>query len=280
MKHSTLTDTIGEALPVAAQVEFAPPASVSVETVLSVKHWTDSLFSFRLTRPASFRFRSGEFVMLGLMNGPKPILRAYSIASPAWDEEIEFYSIKVPDGPLTSRLQLIQPGDKVLLGKKPTGTLVHDALTPAKRLYLLSTGTGIAPFASLVRDPETYERFDEVILTHTCRTVAELAYGEEIVRVAKSDPLVGEFATEKLRLFNGATREDYTHTARITTLIENGKLFEALGVPAFSPETDRVMICGSKKVLEDLKALSEKAGLVEGSNTAPGAFVIERAFVG
>jgi ferredoxin--NADP+ reductase len=279
MKHSTLTDTIGEALPVAAP-EFAPPSSVSVETVLSVKHWTDSLFSFRLTRPASFRFRSGEFVMVGLMNGPKPILRAYSIASPAWDEELEFYSIKVPDGPLTSRLQLIQPGDKVLLGRKPTGTLVHDALTPAKRLYLLSTGTGIAPFASVVRDPETYERFEEVILVHTCRTVSELAYGEDIVNIAKADPLVGELASEKLRLFNSATREDHVHTGRITTLIENGKLFEALGVPPLSRETDRVMICGSKQVLEDLKVLSEKAGLVEGSNAAPGEFVIERAFVG
>jgi ferredoxin--NADP+ reductase len=275
MKHSTLTDTIGEAPPVAA-----PPASVSVETVLSVTHWTDSLFSFRITRPASFRFRSGEFVMLGLMNGAKPILRAYSIASPAWDDELEFYSIKVPDGPLTSRLQLIQPGDTVLLGKKPTGTLVHDALTPAKRLYLLSTGTGIAPFASLVRDPETYERFDEVILAHTCRTVAELAYGEETVRSAKADPLVGDLAREKLRLFNSATRENYAHTCRITSLIGTGAFFEALGLPAFSPETDRVMICGSKLVLEDLKALSEKAGLVEGSNAAPGSFVIERAFVG
>ncbi len=276
MKYSTLTESFGESLPAAAP----PPANVTVETVLSVRHWTSSLFSFRLTRPQSLRFRSGEFIMVGLMNGSKPILRAYSIASPAWDDELEFYSIKVPDGPLTSRLQLIQPGDRVLLGRKPTGTLVHDALIPGERLYLLSTGTGIAPFASLVRDPETYERFERVILVHTCRTVADLAYGREVVEAAKADPLVGELAQERLQLFNTLTREAFEHTGRITTLMETGALYKALGAPPLSPATDRVMICGSKQVIEDVKALVEKAGLTEGSNAAPGQFVVERAFVG
>lgn len=276
MKHSTLTDSLGEALPAAAQ----PPANVTVETVLSVRHWTSSLFSFRLTRPQSLRFRSGEFIMVGLMNGSKPILRAYSIASPAWDDELEFYSIKVADGPLTSRLQLIQPGDRVLLGRKPTGTLVHDALIPGERLYLLSTGTGIAPFASLVRDPETYERFERVILVHTCRTAADLAYGQAVVEAAKSDPLVGELAQMRLQLFNTLTREAFEYTGRITTLMETGALYQALGAPPPSPTTDRVMICGSKQVIEDVKALVEKAGLTEGSNAAPGQFVVERAFVG
>lgn len=276
MKHSTLTETLGEALPVAPQ----PPANVSVETVLSVRHWTPSLFSFRLTRPQSLRFRSGEFVMVGLMAQPKPILRAYSIASPAWDDELEFYSIKVPDGPLTSRLQLIRPGDPVLLGRKPTGTLVHDALTPGARLYLLSTGTGIAPFASLVRDPETYERFERVILVHTCRTAADLAYGQAVVEAAKADPLVGEVARERLQLFNTLTREAFAQTGRITTLMETGALYQALGAPPLSPASDRVMICGSKLVIEDVKALVETAGLAEGSNAAPGQFVVERAFVG
>lgn len=276
MKHSTLTESLGEALPAAAQ----PPANVSVETVLSVRHWTSSLFSFRLTRPQSMRFRSGEFVMVGLMNGSRPILRAYSIASPAWDDELEFYSIKVSDGPLTSRLQLIQPGDRVLLGRKPTGTLVHDALVPGERLFLLSTGTGIAPFASLVRDPETYERFERVILVHTCRTAADLAYGQAVVAAAMSDPLVGELAQERLQLFNTLTREAYEHTGRITTLMETGALYQALSAPPLSPATDRVMICGSKQVIEDVKALVAKAGLSEGSNAAPGQFVVERAFVG
>lgn len=256
------------------------PNAPTEETVLSVHHYTDRLFKFRITRPPTFRFRSGEFVMIGLPreNG-KPLLRAYSIASPAWDEELEFFSIKVPDGPLTSRLQKIEPGDKVLLGKKPTGTLVHDALTPAKRLYMFSTGTGIAPFASLMRDPETYQKFDEVILTHTCREVAELAYGEELAAALPDDPLCDEHA-HKFRLYNSVTRESYARQGRITDLMTTGKLFQDLGVPPLNRETDRVMICGSQDMLADTKALCEKAGLVEGSNASPADFVIEKAFAG
>src|SRR5690606_18223143 len=213
------------------------------ERVVSVKHYTDRLFAFRITRPQSFRFRTGEFVMIGLPNAAKPIFRAYSIASPSWDEELEFFSIKVPDGPLTQHLQKIRPGDTVLMRQKSTGTLVLDALTPGKRLWMISTGTGIAPFASLTRDPETYEKFEEVILTHTCRDVAELAYGEELARSLAEDPLIGEFVEGRFRHYATTTREPYPHMGRITTLIENGKLFADLGVPAFDPAVDRVMIC-------------------------------------
>ncbi len=258
---------------------FEVPNGVFAEEVLSVQHYTDRLFKFRLTRPASFRFRSGEFVMIGLP-GPKPVWRAYSIASPAWDEEVEFYSIKVPDGPLTSELQKIQPGDTVWMRKKPTGTLVLDALVPGKRLYMFSTGTGIAPFASLIRDPETYEKFDEVILTHTCRDVAELKYGEDLVEATKNDPLVGEFAAPKLKHFTSVTREEFPRKGRITDLMRTGKLFEMLGVPPIAPETDRGMICGSMAMLKDTKALLEEAGLTEGANNKPAEFVVERAFVG
>lgn len=255
------------------------PGSVHVVDVVAVKHWTDRLFSFRVTRPSSFRFRSGEFVMIGLMqdNG-KPLLRAYSVASPSWDEELDFFSIKVADGPLTSRLQKIEVGDQILMGKKPTGTLVLDALLPGKRLYLLSTGTGIAPFASVIRDPDVYERFDEVILVHGCREVAELAYGIDLVKQTMDDPLVGEMVQGHLIHYTTTTREDHVHTGRITTLIENGKLFEDLGVPRLNPETDRVMICGSMAMLQDLKALCIKHDLTEGANSMPGQFVIEKAF--
>ena len=251
------------------------------ETVLSVKHYTDRLFAFRITRPSGFRFRSGEFIMIGLYkdNG-KPLLRAYSVASPAWDEELEFYSIKVPDGPLTSRLCDIKPGDKVLLGRKPTGTLVHDALVPGKRLYMFSTGTGIAPFASVIRDPETYEKFEQVILCHTCREVAELQYGKDLVASIRSHEFLGEMVEGKLVHFTSVTREDYPIKGRITDLMESGKLYEELGVPPLNPETDRVMICGSMDMLQDTKELCEKAGLIEGSNAAPAQFVIEKAFVG
>ncbi|MEL7481929.1 MAG: ferredoxin--NADP reductase [Pseudomonadota bacterium] len=257
------------------------PNAPTAQKVLSVKHYTDRLFAFRIERPASFRFRSGEFVMIGLpKEDGRPLLRAYSVASPAWDEELEFYSIKVPDGPLTSRLQNIQPGDEVLLGKKPTGTLVLDALVGGKRLYMFSTGTGFAPFASLIRDPETYSRFDEVIVTHTCREVAELQYGFETVEAAKNDPLVGEEASKQLRHFTSCTRETYEQGGRITTLIDTGELFEKLGVPALNPETDRAMICGSMEMINDTKQRLLDAGLVEGSNSAPAQFVIEKAFAG
>ena len=263
----------------AAAQEFECPASAFAETVLSVKHYTDRLFKFRLSRPASFRFRSGEFVMIGLP-GEKPVWRAYSIASPSWDEELEFYSIKVPDGPLTSELQKIQVGDTVWFRKKPTGTLVLDALIPGKRLWMFSTGTGIAPFASVIRDPETYEKFEDVILLHTCRDAAELTYGQELVEATRGDELVGEEASKKLRLFSSTTRETTDVMGRQTDLMASGKLFEMLGVPPINPEEDRGMICGSMAMLKDTKAALEGYGLTEGANNRPAEFVVERAFVG
>ena len=255
------------------------PAGVYAETVTEVQHYTDRLFRFSITRPAAFRFRSGEFVMIGLPNAERPVYRAYSIASPSWDEEIEFYSIKVPGGPLTEHLQRIQPGDTVLMRKKPTGTLVLDALLPGKRVYMFSTGTGIAPFASLIRDSETYEKFDEVILTHTCREVAELAYGQELVKNLMEDPLVGDLARGRLRHYPTVTREPFPVMGRITDLMASGQLFADLGVPPISPDEDRGMICGSMAMLRDTKDMLEGFGLVEGSNAQPGSFVVERAFV-
>ncbi|MDP3895876.1 MAG: ferredoxin--NADP reductase [Mesorhizobium sp.] len=264
----------------ARALPFPIPANVYAERVVSVTHYTDRLFSFRITRPQSFRFRSGEFVMIGLPNAEKPVFRAYSIASPAWDDELEFFSIKVPDGPLTSELQKIAPGDVVLLRQKSTGTLVLDALTPGKRLFLIGTGTGLAPFASLVRDPETYEKFDQVILTNTCRDAAELAYGNELFSAACDDPLIGELTGGRLTYYASTTRQETAHMGRITTLIESGKLFTDLGIAPFDPATDRVMICGSMDMIRDVKALVEAAGFKEGSNSAPAEFVVERAFVG
>jgi ferredoxin/flavodoxin---NADP+ reductase len=262
----------------------APPSKMHLpdaQIVTAVRHYTDRLFSFRVTRPKSLRFRSGEFVMIGLMgdNG-KPLLRAYSIASPSWDEELEFYSIKVQDGPLTSKLQHIQPGDEIILRPKPVGTLVHDALLPGKRIFFFATGTGFAPFASLIRDPDTYERYDEVIITHTCRDVAELTYGRELVEGLAEDPLIGELVAGKLRYYPTTTRETSPKMGRITTLIENGELFANLGVPPLNPATDRAMVCGSLAFNLDIKALLENAGLREGANSEPKEFVIEKAFVG
>jgi ferredoxin/flavodoxin---NADP+ reductase len=262
----------------------APPSKMHLpdaQIVTAVRHYTDRLFSFRVTRPKSLRFRSGEFVMIGLMgdNG-KPLLRAYSIASPSWDEELEFYSIKVQDGPLTSKLQHIQPGDEIILRPKPVGTLVHDALLPGKRIFFFATGTGFAPFASLLRDPDTYERYDEVIITHTCRDVAELTYGRELVEGLAEDPLIGELVAGKLRYYPTTTRETSPKMGRITTLIENGELFANLGVPPLNPATDRAMVCGSLAFNLDIKALLENAGLREGANSEPKEFVIEKAFVG
>ena len=275
-----MPEPVPAATPVAKNAISAKPGPFTVETVLAVKHFTDRLFSFRITRPASFRFRSGEFVMIGLpKEDGKPLLRAYSIASPFWDEALDFYSIKVVDGPLTSRLQHIQPGDEVLLGRKPTGTLVLDALKPGKRLYMISTGTGIAPFASLIRDPETYEKFDEVILTHTCRQLDELTYGEELVAATKQDELIGEMAAEKLVHFTSVTRDDGPVKGRVTDMIRSGELATRLGVPALDPAVDRVMICGSEGLLKDVKQICLDAKFIEGSNAAPADFVIEKAFV-
>ncbi|WP_159591415.1 ferredoxin--NADP reductase [Chelativorans xinjiangense] len=261
-------------------ITAAAPAGTHTLGVLNVHHYTDGLFRFRTTRPASFRFRSGEFVMIGLMVDGKPLFRAYSIASPSWDEELEFFSIKVPDGPLTSRLQKIEPGDEILVRQKATGTLVNDALVPGRRLYMLSTGTGIAPFASLIRDPETYEKFDQVILTHTCREAAELRYGLDLVEGIRGDEMLGElFDPGRLIHYATATRETYRRQGRITDLIRSGRLFADLGVPAFDPTVDRAMICGSIDMLRETKVLLEEAGLGEGSNSRPAEFVIERAFV-
>jgi ferredoxin--NADP+ reductase len=221
----------------------ATPATLpDAQTVTEVEHYTDSLFRFRVTRPPSLRFRSGEFVMIGLMSDPdpvtgkqKPLLRAYSIASPAWDETLQFYSIKVTDGPLTSKLQHIQPGDQVILRPKPVGTLVHDALTPAKRIWFFSTGTGIAPFASLLREPETYERFEQVILTHSCRDVAELKFGQELIEATKDDMLVGEEAQSKLIYYPTTTRETSTKMGRITTLLEDGSCSQTWALQISTP---------------------------------------------
>jgi len=258
---------------------FPVPANVYVETVVSVRHYTDRLFAFRVTRPQALRFRSGEFIMLGLPNAERPVFRAYSIASPAWDDELEFFSIKVPDGPLTSELQKIKPGDAILLRQKTTGTLVLDALTPGRRLFMISTGTGIAPFASLLRDPDTYEKFEQVYVTHTCRDRAELVYGQELVANLADDPLIGEFTQGRVTLYSTTTREETERMGRITTLIESGRFFADLGIEPFDPASDRIMICGSMNMLKDVKALAEKYGFTEGSVSAPGAFVVERAFV-
>ena len=251
------------------------------QTVTSVKHWADNLFSFRVTRPQSLRFRSGEFVMIGLLgdNG-KPLLRAYSIASPAWDEELEFYSIKVPDGPLTSRLQHIQPGEQIILRPKPVGTLVHDALLPGKRVWFLATGTGLAPFASLMREPETYEKYDEVIMMHTCRTVAELEYGRQLVESLSDDPLIGELVGDKLKYYPTTTREEFHHNGRITDNLTSGKVFADLGLAPMDPATDRAMVCGSLAFNKDVMAVLEGFGLREGANSEPREFVVEKAFVG
>jgi ferredoxin/flavodoxin---NADP+ reductase len=256
------------------------PTGLFAERVTDVQHYTDRLFRFRITRPQSLRFRSGEFVMLGLPEDGKLLMRAYSIASPAWDESLEFFSIKVPDGPLTERLQKIKPGDTILMRPKTTGTLVNDALLPGKRLFMLSTGTGIAPFVSLIRDPETYEKFGELILTHTCRTKDELQYGFDSVLATREDPLVGDETALRLKHFASTTREDSAHNGRITTLIASGEFFAALNTSGFNPEHDRIMMCGSVGMIKDIREMLEPLGFKEGSNNEPGNFVVERAFVG
>ena len=266
------------------------PTLPDSQTVTEVKHWTDRLFSFRCTRPASLRFRSGEFVMIGLMGDPdpktgkqKPLLRAYSIASPSWDEELEFYSIKVPDGPLTSRLQHIQPGEEIILRPKPVGTLVHDALLPGKRIWFFATGTGFAPFASLLRDPQTYADYDEVIITHTCREVGELSYGAELIDSIRKDELLAELIGEgfhkKLRYYPTTTREDSPKMGRITDLMRSGEVFDDLGVPPISAENDRAMVCGNLAFNLEIKGMLEEYGLEEGANSDPKTYVVEKAFL-
>ena len=249
------------------------------ERVLSVHHWTDRLFSFTTTRDASLRFSNGHFTMIGLRVNDKPLLRAYSIVSPNYADHLEFLSIKVQDGPLTSRLQHIQVGDTIIVGRKPTGTLLIDYLLPGKRLYLLGTGTGLAPFLSIVRDPETYERFEQVIVVHGVRQVNELAYRDLLSNELVKDEILGEVVQGKLLYYPTVTRESFVHQGRIPQLLSDGVIAKDLGLPAFNAAEDRVMICGSPEMLRDLKALCEKTGLKEGNTTTPGDFVIERAFV-
>ncbi|MDZ4375121.1 MAG: ferredoxin--NADP reductase, partial [Phenylobacterium sp.] len=249
-----------------------------VETVTWVQHWTDSLFSFRTTRDPGLRFSSGQFVMVGLQKEDgKPLVRAYSIASPSWHEELEFYSIKVPDGPLTSRLQNIKVGDQVLIGRKPTGTLVLDGLKPGKRLYMLGTGTGLAPWLSLAREPDVYERFETVVVTHTVRETSDLNYAELFAELPK-DEILGELIGDKLRYYPTVTREEFKTRGRITNLIASGQMFSDLGLPPFNPAEDRVMLCGGPAVLADLKKQLLDMGYVEGSIASPGDFVLEKAF--
>jgi ferredoxin--NADP+ reductase len=268
----------------------AVPALPDAQTVTAVKHWTDKLFSFRVSRPASLRFRSGEFVMIGLMGEgnektgkQKPLLRAYSIASPSWDEEMEFYSIKVEDGPLTSRLQHIKVGDEIILRPKPVGTLVHDALIPGKRIWFFATGTGFAPFASLLREPQTYEDYDEVIITHTCRTAGELTYGAELIEGLKTDELlnevIGEGFWKKIKYYPTTTREESPKMGRITDLIRSGEAYSDLDVAPLCPDNDRAMICGNMAFNLELKEMLEEAGLEEGANSKPAQYVVEKAFL-
>lgn len=253
-------------------------SNLNEEKVLSVHHWTDRLFSFTTTRDPSLRFSNGHFTMIGLKVNGRPLLRAYSIVSANYEDHLEFLSIKVDDGPLTSRLKDIQVGDLIIVGKKPTGTLVVDYLLPGQRLYMLSTGTGLAPFMSIVRDPEVYEKFDQLILVHGVRQVDELAYHDLLVEHLPNHEYLGELVTSKLRYYPTVTRENWRNTGRVTDLIESGKLFADLGVPAFDPGHDRVMICGSADMLRDLKHMLEARGFKEGNTTTPGDFVIERAF--
>lgn len=248
------------------------------ERVLTVHHWTDSLFSFTTTRDPSLRFSNGHFTMIGLRVDGKPLLRAYSIASANHEDYLEFLSIKVPNGPLTSRLQHIQAGDTVVVGRKTTGTLLIDYLLPGKRLYLLGTGTGLAPYLSIVRDPETYEKFEQIIVVHGVREVKELAYREFLTQTLPNDEFLGDMVRQQLRYYPTVTREAFENQGRITDLIETGKLFQSLGTPALDPSVDRVMICGSPAVLRDLKLMFEQRQFKEGNTSIPGDFVIERAF--
>jgi ferredoxin--NADP+ reductase len=248
------------------------------ETVTEVHHWTDRLFTFKTTRDASLRFSNGHFTMIGLRVDGKPLLRAYSIVSANYEDHLEFLSIKVPDGPLTSRLQHLKVGDSIIVGRKPTGTLLVDYLLPGKRLYLVGTGTGLAPFMSIIRDPETYERYEHVVLVHGVRTKDELAYHDLVSEHLPQHEFLGDMVREKLRYYPTVTRESYRNMGRVTHLIGNGKLFADLGLPPLDPAHDRVMICGSPSMLRDLKQLLEQRGFKEGNTSTPGDFVIERAF--
>ena len=254
-------------------------SAFATETVLSVHHWNDTLFSFTTTRDPALRFKTGQFVMIGLETEGKPLMRAYSIVSAHYEEHLEFYSIKVQNGPLTSRLQHLKVGDTIQVSRKPTGSLIMDNLKPGKNLYLLSTGTGLAPFMSVIRDPEFYEAFDKIILTHGVREVSELGYEDYITKELPANEFFGDLVKDKLIYYPTVTREAYRNQGRLTDLIENGKLFSDIGLPSFDPAVDRVMICGSPSMLKDLVEILEKRGFVEGTSNKPGDYVIERAFV-
>ncbi|UYK86438.1 ferredoxin--NADP reductase [Xanthomonas sacchari] len=250
------------------------------ETVLDVRHWTEDYFSFTTTRNDGFRFDNGQFVMIGLETETRPLLRAYSIASANWEEQLEFFSIKVPDGPLTSRLQHIKPGDSVLVGKKPTGTLLISDLYPGRHLYLLGTGTGLAPWLSVIKDPETYERFDKVILTHGVRFEKDLAYRDYFEKELPQHEFLGETIREKLLYYPAVTREDFRNRGRLTELLESGEMQRTLGLPPLNPEHDRAMICGSPQMLADLRHTLDARGFVASPRIgSPGHYVFERAFV-
>lgn len=253
------------------------------ETITYVHHWTDTLMSIRCTRNPAYRFDAGHFVMVGLMvegegGKHKPLVRAYSIASAPWDEELEFFSIKMQDGPLTSRLQHVKVGDTLLVGKKPTGTLVVQNLEPGGTLWLLGTGTGLAPFMSILRDPATYERYDKIVLSHTVRRVADLAY-REVIENLHLHELLGEVVGDKLVYYPGVTREPFPVNERITNLVESGRIFRELNVPELHPSRDRVMLCGSEAMNADCKEMLERRGFVEGNTGERGTYVLEKAFV-
>ncbi len=250
------------------------------ESVLSVHHWNDTLFSFTTTRNQGLRFRNGHFLMIGLQVEDKPLVRAYSVVSPNYEEHLEFLSIKVPNGPLTSRLQNIKVGDPILVGQKSVGTLVIDDLHPGKNLYLFSTGTGLAPFMSIIRDPETYERFEKIVLIHGVRLVSELAYGEYLKNELPAHEFLGDMVREKLIYYPTVTREAFKHTGRLTTAIESGQLFDEIGLPPLDPKVDRAMICGSPGMLKETSAMLDARGFkVSPSLGVSGDYVFERAFV-
>ena len=253
-------------------------SSFNRESVVSVRHWTDRLFSFRTTRAPSFRFRSGQFIMMGLEQEGRPLVRAYSLASAAYEDELEFFSIKVPDGPLTSRLQHLEVGDAVIVGRKPTGTQQIDNLRDGRNLFLLGTGTGLAPFLSIIKDPEVYERFERVIVVHGCRWASELAYGDLITNELPNDEFVGESVRAKLTYYPTVTREPFRHQGRISLLLDSGKLTDDLGLPAVDRETDRFMLCGSPAMLADIRTLLDARGFEEANHGEPGDYVIEKAF--
>ncbi|WP_421683941.1 ferredoxin--NADP reductase [Stutzerimonas urumqiensis] len=255
-------------------------SNLNVERVLSVHHWNDTLFSFKTTRNPGLRFENGQFVMIGLEAGGRPLMRAYSIASPNWEEHLEFFSIKVPDGPLTSRLQHLKEGDELMVSRKPTGTLILGDLLPGKHLYLLSTGTGLAPFMSVIQDPETYERFEKVILVHGVRYVSEVAYEQFITEALPQNEFFGDAVKEKLIYYPTVTREPFRNQGRLTDLMRSGKLFSDIGLPPINPQDDRAMICGSPSMLDETSQVLDSFGLkISPRMGEPGDYLIERAFV-